>query len=1263
MSDTARSAERAPDGLIGRPPSQRASAFVPEPRRQPGTSNQAMQRMLHGAIQAKLEVNQPDDEFEREADAAASAVMRMPDDASFDGNIPSSVAPPRVQRMSATAMDLLQREQAAPAHDDDERKRLKKEKDGADKKLSQKTVEHEQKKLGNEKKKEDDATKVQTKRAAQRVPTVMPETESTIERSRGAGTPLSRDTREHFEQRFGRDLGHVRIHSDAHAAQTAHELSAHAFTSDRDVYFAAGRYEPATTQGRMLLAHELAHTLQQAPGPSLSSNGPSAAVTSPIGEAVGARGRVSPRAAQRAAVRGAPRRTRAIMRQAAAASPPQTVEAVEKKDETTVMPLEEIPLDKGTEFIVSSTIAEWVKGKKAAPVKVRLGKLAAGTITVRERDGKYETVEASGGKYQMIALTHPALEPVQRAGLQPVLVIQIQKSQVDGYVSVLTKKGVLPKRAALTEWIEKNSAAMGWLGLDSLKMPPPPKNEIAGGVLTLEVPEFPFRLGGYFQGKGKFGLANEIVTFSATASIHVPGVTDAQLDIERDKEGKLYGHVDVPVAFQNFTGNMKGDFGNGIVSVEGLVGLRTDKLSGQITLLVTDAETARNVAKRALPPDAIKTSATEAMGKTAEGKGPKPGPRAVAGWGTVDFHLTEWMTGQAQVIVDNEGHITISGKIAPPGEIELFKQRDYIKPIFKFEVRTLYGVPLVGNLFVFANIGLEALAKLGPGKIYNIVIDGRYSTDPEIFREFSMAGTLNISAFAGLRLRGEGGAGIEILSHDIKAGVGLDALAGIKGYVEATPTIAYTEKADPKEGKKGEAHLKGHMEIAAQPFLELGGDLFVELSTPWWSPVSDHKWTWPLGELEYPLPGQFGIGADIDYLIGSGELPEVQFGQVDFSAEKFMTDLMNDHVPPKKEAAADKKGEWKEAESAPPPEAVGAGAAGAIQATAGVPEAGKPATRSEGKQEAEQIPRPENQARWLAGMKDLGDLSEASKSAPFDKRHFESALREVKAKHGFSKLNPIENGKEWHVHAEMNPSGDPPYSFQSVADEEQEGSEASGAIWQESLLNAPSYQDIVYHASETISLRAFPVRLSADSRKRATKTLHAYINRGTQWPSQKATAIADVDARLDAAQQTFDAREIYRLAREAYQIARAANPTGGLLQVHHENEVSEHPEVYVLDWLERRVSRLRKQLTSRKPRKNPEIVKNLRAIQDPIQLRNNLREWALQQLDAMTQNPSGEVLTEIELEYVDPGAHATIHRERKAEKARTLASSPGEAEE
>ena len=111
------------------------------------------------------------------------------------------------------------------------------------------------------------------------------------------------------------------------------------------------------------------------------------------------------------------------------------------------------------------------------------------------------------------------------------------------------------------------------------------------------------------------------------------------------------------------------------------------------------------------------------------------------------------------MIVDSAGHVTVVGEIVPEARKELFPQRDIIKPLPKIEVRALYGVPLVGNLFVFANVGLEALAKFGPGTLYNIRILGTYSTDPQVLQNFSIAGTLNISAFAGLRLRAEGGAG------------------------------------------------------------------------------------------------------------------------------------------------------------------------------------------------------------------------------------------------------------------------------------------------------------------------------------------------------------------------------------------------------------------------------------------------------------------------------------------------------------------------
>ncbi|MGA2353685.1 MAG: DUF4157 domain-containing protein, partial [Terriglobales bacterium] len=77
------------------------------------------------------------------------------------------------------------------------------------------------------------------------------------------GQALDRASRGFLEPRFGVDLGKVRIHSDARAAESAQAVGALAYTVGRDVVFGSGRYSPATPVGRQLLAHELAHVVQQ----------------------------------------------------------------------------------------------------------------------------------------------------------------------------------------------------------------------------------------------------------------------------------------------------------------------------------------------------------------------------------------------------------------------------------------------------------------------------------------------------------------------------------------------------------------------------------------------------------------------------------------------------------------------------------------------------------------------------------------------------------------------------------------------------------------------------------------------------------------------------------------------------------------------------------------------------------------------------------------------------------------------------------------
>jgi hypothetical protein len=77
------------------------------------------------------------------------------------------------------------------------------------------------------------------------------------------GRPLSLSDRAYFEPRLGHDFSRVKIHDDEKSAESARAVAAHAYTVGNSVVFGAGRFAPGSTAGRRLLAHELAHVVQQ----------------------------------------------------------------------------------------------------------------------------------------------------------------------------------------------------------------------------------------------------------------------------------------------------------------------------------------------------------------------------------------------------------------------------------------------------------------------------------------------------------------------------------------------------------------------------------------------------------------------------------------------------------------------------------------------------------------------------------------------------------------------------------------------------------------------------------------------------------------------------------------------------------------------------------------------------------------------------------------------------------------------------------------
>jgi hypothetical protein len=86
------------------------------------------------------------------------------------------------------------------------------------------------------------------------------------------GQPLDTAARAFMEPRFGHDFSKVRVHTDAKASKSAGAVNAQAYAVAQDIVFAPGRYSPETKTGNMLIAHELAHVVQQSrTSPSLQS--------------------------------------------------------------------------------------------------------------------------------------------------------------------------------------------------------------------------------------------------------------------------------------------------------------------------------------------------------------------------------------------------------------------------------------------------------------------------------------------------------------------------------------------------------------------------------------------------------------------------------------------------------------------------------------------------------------------------------------------------------------------------------------------------------------------------------------------------------------------------------------------------------------------------------------------------------------------------------------------------------------------------------
>jgi len=206
------------------------------------------------SVQAKLEVSHPDDPQEKEADAVADHVMRMPEpSAASGGDAPErreEGSAPAVQR-SPVAAARLHRQAGMGAFASD----IEASQAGASTMVQTKTQG------GGIS--ADLARSARGPPAGASAPSPTTSFESSLASTKGSGSPLPSDVRQSMEGRFGADFGGVRIHTGSGAEGLSAGIGAQAFTHGNDIYFNSGKYEPGSASGGHLLAHELTHTIQQ----------------------------------------------------------------------------------------------------------------------------------------------------------------------------------------------------------------------------------------------------------------------------------------------------------------------------------------------------------------------------------------------------------------------------------------------------------------------------------------------------------------------------------------------------------------------------------------------------------------------------------------------------------------------------------------------------------------------------------------------------------------------------------------------------------------------------------------------------------------------------------------------------------------------------------------------------------------------------------------------------------------------------------------
>ncbi|MCA6523262.1 MAG: DUF4157 domain-containing protein [Pseudanabaena sp. M051S1SP2A07QC] len=181
-------------------------------------------------IQAKLNIGEPNDKYEKEADDTASKVVQQINSPAHDNSVQrqESMEVEDEELQMKPAISKIQRDESIEEEDEE---------------LQMKSLVQRRENLSGGEASTD--------------------LESSIQSARGGGQSLDINLQQSMGQAMGADFSGVKVHTDSQSDQLNKSIQAKAFTTGQDVFFRQGAYEPGSRGGQELIAHELTHVVQQ----------------------------------------------------------------------------------------------------------------------------------------------------------------------------------------------------------------------------------------------------------------------------------------------------------------------------------------------------------------------------------------------------------------------------------------------------------------------------------------------------------------------------------------------------------------------------------------------------------------------------------------------------------------------------------------------------------------------------------------------------------------------------------------------------------------------------------------------------------------------------------------------------------------------------------------------------------------------------------------------------------------------------------------